>query len=58
LLAKGASPEEALQALAKGLTQKMLHGAMTELQVSDPELQAQSQQTIERLFLRGADRQR
>jgi hypothetical protein len=31
---------------------------MTELQVSDPELQAQSQQTIERLFLRGADRQR
>jgi len=57
-LAKGASPEEALQALAKGLTQKMLHGAMTELQVSDPELQAQSQQTIERLFLRGADRQR
>jgi glutamyl-tRNA reductase len=58
LLAKGASPEEAIQALAKGLTQKMLHGAMTELQVSDPELQAQSQQTIERLFLRGADRQR
>ena len=58
LLAKGASPEEALQALAKGLTQKMLHGAMTELQVSDPELQAQSQQAIERLFLRGADRQR
>jgi glutamyl-tRNA reductase len=58
LLAKGASPEEALQALAKGLSQKMLHGAMTGLQASDPEQQAASQQAIERLFLRGADRQR
>ena len=58
LLAKGASPEEALQALAKGLTQKMLHGAMTELQSNDADQQAQSQQAIERLFLRGAERQR
>lgn len=58
LLAKGASPEEALQALAKGLTQKMLHGAMAELQSSDPEQASSSQQAIARLFLRGADRQR
>ena len=58
LLAKGASPEEALQALAKGLTQKMLHGAMTELQSGDPDQASASQQAIERLFLRGADRQR
>ncbi|UFS56304.1 glutamyl-tRNA reductase [Comamonadaceae bacterium M7527] len=58
LLAKGASPEQALQALAKGLTQKMLHGAMAELQSGDPEQASNSQQAIERLFLRGADRQR
>lgn len=58
LLAKGASPEQALQALAKGLTQKMLHGAMAELQSGDPEQASGSQQAIERLFLRGADRQR
>lgn len=58
LLAKGASPEEALQALAKGLTQKMLHGAMTELQSGDSDQASTSQQAIERLFLRGADRQR
>ena len=31
LLARGDSPDEALEALARGLTQKMLHGAMAEL---------------------------
>jgi len=53
LLAKGESVEKVLEAMAKGLTQKMLHGAMAELQSADPQHRPQIAQTVSRLFLRG-----
>jgi glutamyl-tRNA reductase len=52
LLAKGESVDAVLEALSRGLTQKMLHGAMAELHAGDAEARAQTAQTISRLFLR------
>ena len=51
-LAKGDSPEAVLEAFSRGLTQKMLHGAMAELRSADPEHREQTMQTVQRLFLR------
>jgi len=56
LLAKGESIDVVLEALSRGLTQKMLHGAMTELHVGDATTRDQTAQTISRLFLRGEPR--
>ena len=53
LIAKGASTDDALEALARSLTQKMLHGALAELHGADPAHREQTTQAIERLFLRG-----
>ncbi|MBK6853035.1 MAG: glutamyl-tRNA reductase [Burkholderiales bacterium] len=53
LLAKGGSVEEALDALARGLTQKMLHGALAELHNADLAQRAQMSDAVSRLFLRG-----
>ena len=53
LIAKGEDIDSVLDALARGLTQKMLHGAMAELHVSDGEQRLQMAQTVSRLFLRG-----
>jgi glutamyl-tRNA reductase len=53
LLARGASVEEALEALSRGLTQKMLHGALAELRGSDRAQREQTAQAVSRLFLRG-----
>ena len=52
-LAKGDDVEAVLEALSRGLTQKMLHGAMAELRAADPAHREQATQAIERLFLRG-----
>ena len=52
LLAKGEDPEAVLEALAKGLTQKMLHGALAELRSADPTHREQTTQAVQRLFLR------
>jgi len=52
LLAKGEDVEAVLEALSRGLTQKMLHGALAELHASDPAHRAQTAQTIGKLFLR------
>ena len=52
LLAKGESPEAALEALSRGLTQKMLHGALAELHSASPEQRELTMQTVQRLFLR------
>lgn len=52
LLAKGADIDSVLEALSRGLTQKMLHGALAELHGSDGEQRAQMAQTVSRLFLR------
>ncbi|MDI4632658.1 glutamyl-tRNA reductase [Pelomonas sp. V22] len=53
-LARGADVEEVLEALARGLTQKMLHGSLAELHASDGSQREQLAQTISRLFLRGS----
>ncbi|RTL23215.1 MAG: glutamyl-tRNA reductase [Burkholderiales bacterium] len=53
LLAKGADVDEVLDALSRGLTQKLLHGTLAELHASDGEQRLQLAQTISRLFLRG-----
>jgi glutamyl-tRNA reductase len=52
LLAKGDDPEAVLEALAKGLTQKMLHGALAELRSADATHREQTMHTVQRLFLR------
>ncbi len=51
-LARGDDVDAVLEALAKGLTQKMLHGAMAELHAGDGPAREQAVQTISRLFLR------
>jgi glutamyl-tRNA reductase len=53
LLAKGADMDEVLDALTRGLTQKLLHGTLAELNASDGEQRLQLAQTVSRLFLRG-----
>ena len=52
LLARGEDVDTVLEALSKGLTQKMLHGAMAELHAGDGAARDQAAQTISRLFLR------
>jgi glutamyl-tRNA reductase len=52
LLARGDDPIAVMEALSKGLTQKMLHGALAELRGAPPELREQSMQTVQRVFLR------
>ncbi|MGE5118039.1 MAG: glutamyl-tRNA reductase, partial [Betaproteobacteria bacterium] len=54
LLARGEDVDAVLDALSRGLTQKMLHGALAELQAADGEQREQLAQTVSRLFLRGA----
>lgn len=56
LLAKGEDVEAVLEALSRGLTQKMLHGTLAELHAADAEQRAQLAQTVSRLFLRNATR--
>ena len=46
------APEAVLEALAKGLTQKMLHGTLAELRSADPAHREQTMQAVQRLFLR------
>ncbi len=52
LLARGEPVDAVLEALSRGLTQKMLHGALAELHAGDPAAREQTAQTIARLFLR------
>ena len=52
LLARGESIDAVLDALSRGLTQKMLHGAMAELHGADAAQRAQLAHTVSRLFLR------
>jgi glutamyl-tRNA reductase len=56
LLAKGEDVEAVLEALSRGLTQKMLHGTLAELHAADGEHRAALAQTVSRLFLRGSSR--
>ena len=51
-LAKGEDVEAVLEALSKGLTQKMLHGAFAELHGADTAARERARHAIEHLFLR------
>jgi glutamyl-tRNA reductase len=53
LLAKGEDIEAVLEVLAKGLTQKMLHGAMAELHSAPPDHRPAVASMLSQLFLRG-----
>jgi len=53
LLAKGENIDAVLETLSRGLTQKMLHGTLAELNATDGEQRAELAQTVSRLFLRG-----
>jgi glutamyl-tRNA reductase len=57
LLAKGGSVDDAMEALARGLTQKLMHGALAELHNADPVQRAAMADAVSRLFLRGEVRQ-
>jgi glutamyl-tRNA reductase len=52
LLAKGEDVDAVLEALSRGLTQKMLHGAMAELHAGDAEARQRAITAIEHFFLR------
>ncbi|MDB5857392.1 MAG: hemA [Ramlibacter sp.] len=52
LLAKGEDVDAVLEALSRGLTQKMLHGALAELHTGDAEARQRATQAIEHFFLR------
>ena len=52
LLAKGEDVESVLEALSKGLTQKMLHGAMAELRAGDADARERASTAIQHFFLR------
>jgi glutamyl-tRNA reductase len=52
LLARGEDADAVLEALARGLTQKMLHGALAELNAADGAQREQVAQAVTRLFLR------
>jgi len=56
MLAKGEDIEAVLEALSRGLTQKLLHGTLAELHAADGEHRAQLAQTVSRLFLRQSTR--
>ena len=51
LLAKGDDIEAVLEALSRGLTQKMLHGPMAGLQHTEGEERAALTNTLSKLFL-------
>ena len=52
LLAKGEDVDAVLEALSRGLTQKMLHGAMAELHAGDAQARERASTAIQHFFLR------
>jgi glutamyl-tRNA reductase len=52
LLAKGEDIDAVLETLSKGLTQKMLHGAMAELHAGDATARERASSAIQHFFLR------
>ncbi len=57
LLAKGEDVDTVLEALSRGLTQKMLHGSMTALRQGSEAEREQAAAAVQRLFLRGRNAQ-
>ena len=56
LLARGEAVDDVLQALARGLTHKMLHGTMAELHAAEGDDRRRLADTVSRLFLRQSTR--
>ncbi len=56
LLASGEDVGAVLEALSRGLTQKMLHGTLAELRATEGEERHRLAQTVSRLFLRAGSR--
>jgi glutamyl-tRNA reductase len=56
MLAKGEDIDAVLEALSRGLTQKMLHGTLAELHAASGTEREQLAQTVSRLFLRNGQR--
>ena len=52
LLARGENVDAVLEAMSRGLTQKMLHGAMTELHAGDATARDRASNAIQHFFLR------
>ena len=52
LLARGENVDAVLEAMSRGLTQKMLHGAMAELHAGDPTARERASNAIQHFFLR------
>ena len=52
LLAKGDDVDAVLEALTRGLTQKMLHGAMAELRAGDLQARERATSAVQHFFLR------
>jgi len=55
-LTRGDAPEQVLEALARGLTHKMLHGTLAELHAAEGEERSRLADTVSRLFLRQSPR--
>ncbi len=55
-LARGESADHVLEAQARGLTNKMLHGALAELHAAEGDERARLADTVSRLFLRQSAR--
>jgi glutamyl-tRNA reductase len=56
-LARGEPSEKVLEALARGLTHKMLHGTLAELHAADGDERVHLADTVARLFLRQSARE-
>ena len=56
LLARGEPVDQVLEALARGLTQKMMHGTLAELHAAEGEDRTRLADTVSRLFLRQSTR--
>ncbi len=56
LLAGGADIDAVLEALSRGLTQKLLHGTLAELNAAEGDERTRLAQTVSRLFLRTSGR--
>jgi glutamyl-tRNA reductase len=51
-LARGEDPDQVMEQLTRAITQKLLHGAMAELNGADAAHREQAAQAVQRLFLR------
>ena len=56
-LARGEPVEQVLEALARGLSHKMLHGTLAELHAAEGDDRTRLSDTVSRLFLRQSTRQ-